>query len=58
MKRVSNLLGLEYDPRMMARTDVLSSADPIMISRLSLGQLIIENDYYKQALNSLRGVTK
>ena len=92
---VSNLLGLQYDSRMMAGTDVLSSADPIVIffsnswltekgmynrytgtfepaegvvmseeeknayvenikyivsSRLSLGQLIIENDYYRQAL--------
>lgn len=91
---VSNLLGLQYDSRMMAGTDVLSSADPIVVffsnswltekgmynrytgtfepaegvvmseeeknayvenikyivsSRLSLGQLIIENDYYRQA---------
>lgn len=92
---LSNLLGLEYDSRMMAGTDVLSTADPIVIffsnswltergmysrytetfvpadgvsmseeeknvyvenikyivnSRLKLGQLIIENDYYRQAL--------
>ena len=92
---LSNLLGLDYDSRMMAGTDVLSTADPIVIffsnswltergmynrytetfvpadgenmseeemnvyvenikyivsSRLKLGQLIIENDYYRQAL--------
>lgn len=92
---LSNLLGLEYDSRMMAGTDVLSADDPIVIffsnswltekgmysrytetfvpadnvkmskeemnvyvenikyivsSRLKLGQLIIENDYYRQAL--------
>lgn len=92
---LSNLLGLEYDSRMMAGTDVLSAADSIVIffsnswltekgmysrytetfvpadnvkmskeemnvyvenikyivsSRLKPGQLIIENDYYRQAL--------
>ena len=92
---LSNLLGLEYDSRMLAGTDVLSDSDPVVIfysgswltdqgkynrytgeftpaegvemteeeknvyvenvkyivnSRLRLGQLIIENDYYRQAL--------
>lgn len=92
---LSNLLGLPYDSRMLAGTDVLSDTDPIVIffsrswmtekgmynrytgtfrpargvemseeeknayvenvkyiveSRLKLGQLIIENDYYRTAL--------
>lgn len=92
---LSNLLGLEYDSRMLSGTDVLSEADPIVIffstswltekgmynrytgefepapgvemtkeeenvyvenikyivnSRLKLAQLIIENDYYRQAV--------
>lgn len=92
---LSNLLGLEYDSRMMSGTDVLSESDPIVVffsnswltergmynrytgefepaegvemsqkeqdvyvenvkyivaSRLKLAQLIIENDYYRQAL--------
>ncbi len=92
---LSNLLGLDYDSRMLAGTDVLSSSDPIVIfysnswltekgmynrytgtfepakgvtmsgeeqnvyvenikylvnGRLKAGQLIIENDYYRQAL--------
>ena len=92
---LSNLLGVEYDSRMLAGTDVLSDSDPVVIfysgswltdqgkynrytgeftpaegvemteeeknvyvenvkyivnSRLRLGQLIIENDYYRQAL--------
>ena len=92
---VSNLLGLEYDSRMLAGTDVLSTGNPVVIfysrswmtekgmydrysgtftpaqgvemtqeeqdvyventkyiveSRLKLGQLIIENDYYRQAV--------
>ena len=92
---VSNLLGLEYDSRMLAGTDVLSESNPIVVfysrswltekgmydrytgtftpaqgvemtqeeqnvyventkyiveSRLKLGQLIIENDYYRQAV--------
>ncbi|OUP86514.1 hypothetical protein B5F07_00545 [Lachnoclostridium sp. An169] len=92
---VSNLLGLQYDSRMLAGTDVLSTSDPVVIfyshswltekgmydrysgtftpaqgvemsqeeqnvyventkyiveSRLKLGQLIIENDYYRQAV--------
>ena len=95
---VSNLLGLEYDSRMLSGTDVLSEADPVVVffsnswltekgmysrytgefvpsagvemteeekkvyvenvkyivsGRLKLAQLIIENDYYRLAVNTI-----